>query len=155
MQKKSKKKTMKPKSSPRIPNHRTPDLQYSYPSLYQLNYDLILSFKIAIYESQLEWIGNFYALQWLDGSTIFVAVPKSRRMGKRATRKNRAAAQGKFSYGVDRPPLSWLWCNLGKGKRGRRESSLPLRFQHPPCYTPILPTCYTTQSRKTLGVNAP
>ena len=29
-------------------------------------------------------------------------------MGKRATRKNRAAAQGKFSYGVDRPPLSWL-----------------------------------------------
>jgi hypothetical protein len=32
-------------------------------------------------------------------------------MGKRATRKNRAAAQGKFSYGVDRPPLSWLWPN--------------------------------------------
>jgi hypothetical protein len=29
-------------------------------------------------------------------------------MGKRAARKNHAAAQGKFSYGVDRPPLSWL-----------------------------------------------
>ena len=26
---------------------------------------------------QLEWIGYFYALQWLDGSTIVVAVPKS------------------------------------------------------------------------------
>ena len=26
-----------------------------------------------------------------------------------AMTKNRAAAQGKFSYGVDRPPLSWLW----------------------------------------------
>ena len=31
-----------------------------------------------------------------------------RRMGKRAARKNRAATQGKFSYGVGRPPLSWL-----------------------------------------------
>jgi hypothetical protein len=27
---------------------------------------------------------------------------------ERAARKNRAAAQGKFSYGVERPPLSWL-----------------------------------------------
>ena len=25
-----------------------------------------------------------------------------------STRRNRAAAQGKFSYGVERPPLSWL-----------------------------------------------
>ena len=30
------------------------------------------------------------------------------RMRKRAARKQRAAAQGKFSYGVDRHPLSWL-----------------------------------------------
>jgi hypothetical protein len=33
-------------------------------------------------------------------------------MGKRAARKNRAAAQGKFSYEVERPPLSWLWTKL-------------------------------------------
>jgi ankyrin repeat protein len=29
-----------------------------------------------------------------------------------STRKNRAAAQGKFSYGVYRPPLSWLCVNI-------------------------------------------
>ncbi len=69
--------------------------------------------------------GYFYALQWLDGRTIAVAVPKSRRMGKRATRKNRTAAQGKFSYGVERPPLLWLWferCIRIKPERRKKAS---------------------------------
>jgi hypothetical protein len=30
-----------------------------------------------IHELQLEWIGHFYALQWLDGRNIVVAVPKT------------------------------------------------------------------------------
>jgi hypothetical protein len=68
---------MKRNSSSRVTNFQITDINIGYPSLYEHSYDLNdFLFKIAIYELQFEWIGHFYALQWLDGSTVVVAVQK-------------------------------------------------------------------------------
>ena len=74
----------------RYSRYRTSRVEYQKsikPSNYTSSYQLYVTLptylrfddihnKIAIYELQLEWIGHFYALQWLDGSTVVVAVQK-------------------------------------------------------------------------------
>jgi hypothetical protein len=115
--KKVKKKIMKANSSSRVSDLRATDLHISYPSLYQLSYDLMFSFLKLQYTWITTWM-NWPLLRvtvaWWQNyrgscSQNSTKVGGWERMGKRAARKNRAAAQGKFSYGVDRPPLSWLW----------------------------------------------
>ena len=108
---------MKANSSSRVSDLRATDLHISYPSLYQLSYDLMFSFLKLQYTWITTWM-NWPLLRvtvagWQNYrgscSQNSTKVGGWERMGKRAARKNRAAAQGKFSYGVDRPPLSWLW----------------------------------------------
>ena len=110
---------MKANSSSRVSDLRATDLHISYPSLYQLSYDLMFSFLKLQYTWITTWM-NWPLLRvtvaWWQNyrgscSQNSTKVGGWERMGKRAARKNRAAAQGKFSDGVDRSPLSWLWLN--------------------------------------------
>jgi hypothetical protein len=108
---------MKANSSSRVSDLRATDLHISYPSLYQLGYDLMFSFLKLQYTwitTWMNWPLLLVTVAWWQNyrgscSQNSTKVGGWERMGKRAARKNRAAAQGKFSYGVDRPPLSWLW----------------------------------------------
>jgi hypothetical protein len=100
MEKKSKKKIMKQNSGFTVSNLRTTGLPISYPSLYQLSYNSMFApLKLQYINWKLNDFGHFYALQWLDGSTVVVAVPKNakirgvpklrRRNAKRETPKMR------------------------------------------------------------------
>jgi competence transcription factor ComK len=68
---------MKQNISSTVSNLRTTGLPMSYPSLYQLSYNSIIAFlKLQYINCQLNDFSHFYALQWLDGSTVVVAVQK-------------------------------------------------------------------------------
>jgi hypothetical protein len=68
---------MKQNISSTVSNLRTTGLPISSPSLYQLRYNsMFASLKLQYINCKLNDFGHFYALQWLDGSTVVVAVQK-------------------------------------------------------------------------------
>ena len=108
---------MRGKSRYRVSNLRTTRHHISYPSLYQVSHNSMFAFlKLQYINCKLNDLATFtrYSGQMAaQSSQLFPKMPKvggwerPKELNVVSTRKNRAAAR-KFSYGVNRPPLSWL-----------------------------------------------